>query len=103
MYTSYTINIGSGSGSNWWCVLYPPLCFTDAATDTISSHINNSDSGDTEAYGSDEYSDNADATVPDSSKEVLKDNISQDDYDYISGDNVTFKFKYLTFLNSLIE
>ncbi len=27
-YTSLTINIGSGEGENWWCVLFPPLCFT---------------------------------------------------------------------------
>ena len=29
-YTSYTINIGTGKGHNWWCVLYPRLCFTDS-------------------------------------------------------------------------
>lgn len=27
-YTSLTIKIGSGEGENWWCVLFPPLCFT---------------------------------------------------------------------------
>ncbi len=27
-YTSLTIEIGSGQGENWWCVLFPPLCFT---------------------------------------------------------------------------
>ena len=21
--------IGEGEGSNWWCVLFPPLCFID--------------------------------------------------------------------------
>ncbi len=25
-YTSLRIIIGEGSGQNWWCVLYPPLC-----------------------------------------------------------------------------
>lgn len=28
-YTAYRILLGSGSGQNWWCVLYPPLCFID--------------------------------------------------------------------------
>ena len=27
-YTSLIIRLGSGSGDNWWCVVYPPLCFT---------------------------------------------------------------------------
>ncbi len=25
-YTSLRVIIGEGSGQNWWCVLYPPLC-----------------------------------------------------------------------------
>lgn len=29
IYTAYRIIIGNGEGQNWWCVLYPPLCFTD--------------------------------------------------------------------------
>lgn len=29
VYRSLIINLGSGSGNNWWCVVYPPLCFTD--------------------------------------------------------------------------
>ncbi|MBR2061906.1 MAG: stage II sporulation protein R, partial [Anaerotignum sp.] len=23
--------IGEGAGQNWWCVLYPQMCFVDAA------------------------------------------------------------------------
>ena len=26
-YDALIINLGSGSGNNWWCVVYPPLCF----------------------------------------------------------------------------
>ena len=26
-YDALIINLGSGSGDNWWCVAYPPLCF----------------------------------------------------------------------------
>ena len=25
---------GEGKGKNWWCVLYPPLCFVDIKDDT---------------------------------------------------------------------
>lgn len=26
-YNALIIRLGSGSGDNWWCVAYPPLCF----------------------------------------------------------------------------
>ena len=26
-YDALILNLGSGSGDNWWCVVYPPLCF----------------------------------------------------------------------------
>ena len=28
-YEAYRIIIGSGQGKNWWCVMFPPLCFVD--------------------------------------------------------------------------
>ena len=27
VYDSLIVNLGSGLGNNWWCVLFPPLCF----------------------------------------------------------------------------
>ncbi len=27
-YKALIVNLGSGKGDNWWCVVYPPLCFT---------------------------------------------------------------------------
>ena len=27
-YDALIIELGSGQGDNWWCVVYPPLCFT---------------------------------------------------------------------------
>ncbi len=27
-YDALVIELGSGQGDNWWCVVYPPLCFT---------------------------------------------------------------------------
>ena len=26
-YLSLIVNLGEGAGANWWCVVYPPLCF----------------------------------------------------------------------------
>lgn len=28
-YDALILELGSGAGDNWWCVVYPPLCFTD--------------------------------------------------------------------------
>ena len=30
-YEALQVKIGSAAGQNWWCVMYPPLCFTDAS------------------------------------------------------------------------
>lgn len=27
IYDSLIISLGTGTGDNWWCVVYPPLCF----------------------------------------------------------------------------
>lgn len=70
-YISYTLTIGSGKGHNWWCVLYPPLCFIDEST----------------------------GVLPDSSKQQLKENLTETEYQVIT----KYKFKYLTFLNKFIE
>lgn len=51
-YEAVRVLIGSGEGKNFWCVLYPSLCHLD------STH----------------------AVVPDSSKEILRTMISEDDF-----------------------
>lgn len=53
MYDAVRITIGKGEGHNWWCVLYPSLCYTDS--------IN--------------------AVVPDSSKKTLSCLLAEKDYD----------------------
>ncbi|GMA50901.1 hypothetical protein GCM10025857_22580 [Alicyclobacillus contaminans] len=30
-YEALRITLGAGRGQNWWCVLFPPLCFVDIA------------------------------------------------------------------------
>lgn len=77
-YEAFKIEIGNSYGSNWWCVMYPPLCFIDA------SH----------------------GVLPDSSKTTLESILNEEEYDAItinsySNKNITFRFKYLTFLNKL--
>ena len=70
-YTALKIVLGEGEGTNWWCVLYPRLCFVDAT------------------YG----------VVPDESKAVLKTVLAEDEYNLVFGENVVFRFKILKFLN----
>lgn len=36
-YEALLVTIGEGKGQNWWCVLFPPLCFVDAATGEASA------------------------------------------------------------------
>ena len=31
VYDALIIELGSGTGDNWWCVIYPPLCFTSGS------------------------------------------------------------------------
>ncbi|MBD8498185.1 stage II sporulation protein R [Paenibacillus arenosi] len=33
-YEALRITLGSGEGQNWWCVLFPPLCFVDGTQGT---------------------------------------------------------------------
>lgn len=33
VYDALIIELGTGTGDNWWCVIYPPLCFTSASAD----------------------------------------------------------------------
>ena len=35
-YSALVLRLGSGKGDNWWCVVYPPLCFVgDSAANII--------------------------------------------------------------------
>ena len=76
-YEAFRIDIGESEGKNWWCVLYPPLCFVDAT------------------HGS----------LPDSSKDKLKNILTDDEYKAITTTTNCneFRFKYLTFLNGIFK
>lgn len=65
-YDALRIEIGNASGQNWWCVMFPPLCFID-----VTSGI-----------------------VPDDSKETLKTEISNEEFDLITSANSQVKFKF---------
>ncbi|WP_442602546.1 stage II sporulation protein R [Paenibacillus sp. KN14-4R] len=38
-YEALRITLGKGEGQNWWCVLFPPLCFVDVVSgDAVASN-----------------------------------------------------------------
>ena len=65
-YDALRVKIGKAEGKNWWCVMFPPLCFVDVTS----------------------------GVVPDESKENLKENLSDEDYSIISDDAPITKFKF---------
>ena len=74
-YDALRVEIGEAKGQNWWCVMFPPLCFVD-----ISSGI-----------------------VPDESKDVMKDNLTEEEFALVSDSSdhkVQFKFKLLEFFTN---
>ena len=74
-YDALRVEIGEAKGQNWWCVMFPPLCFTD-----VSSGI-----------------------VPEESKEDLEETLTDEEFSIVS-DNDSFdikvKFKILEILNN---
>jgi len=37
-YNCINITLGNGNGKNWWCVAYPPLCFTEEVFGELSQN-----------------------------------------------------------------
>ncbi|WP_078556162.1 stage II sporulation protein R [Bacillus alkalicellulosilyticus] len=37
-YDAVLITLGEGKGENWWCVLFPPLCFLDFTNGDVAEH-----------------------------------------------------------------
>jgi len=35
-YQALNVKIGEAKGKNWWCVMFPPLCFVDIAQGVVS-------------------------------------------------------------------
>jgi len=38
-YQALKVVIGDGAGDNWWCVLFPPLCFVDVTHGTVPESV----------------------------------------------------------------
>lgn len=75
IYDALRIEIGEAQGHNWWCVMFPTLCFVDVSSGSL-------DEG---------------------SKGVLEDNLSDEEFSLISDDSadVKFKFKVVEFFENI--
>lgn len=49
-YDAVRIRIGNAEGQNWWCVMFPPLCFVDGTTDSVYAEEKLQSSLDKESY-----------------------------------------------------
>ncbi len=73
-YFGVRVVLGSGGGHNWWCVMYPPLCFTETVNGELSEE----------------------------GSELLKKNLDSDTYDIISGGkDVVIRFKIVELVQRL--
>lgn len=70
-YDALVIEIGSGNGHNWWCVMYPSLCFLDEET----------------------------AKMPEDSKAYLREHLTKETYQslVVEGEEEKVEFRFAIF------
>lgn len=81
IYEAFRVDIGAAEGKNWWCVLYPSLCFVDAGYGVMSS----------DAKGE------LEAVLDEDELELLYENKDGSRREYVC------EFKIFTFLNKFLK
>ncbi len=72
-YDALKIKLGKAEGRNWWCVMYPNLCFVEGTYAVLNDEV----------------------------KETLEGILTPDEYHMLlKGNNTKISFKYLKFLNN---
>lgn len=75
-YEALEVVIGAGSGHNWWCVMYPNMCFSGSVYEVVEEDA----------------------------EESLKEVLSEEEYkEILETGNYRVQFKYFTFLNGLCD
>lgn len=64
-YEAMVVRLGEAKGKNWWCVVYPPLCFTESTCGELS----------------------------DEAKEYLKNNLTPQSYSLITESGIKIEYK----------
>lgn len=75
-YEALKVNLGKSAGKNWWCVMYPTLCFVDSTYQI----------------------------VPETSKEKLKENLTEEEYNSLldGGDNVQYSSRIIEWIQNIM-
>lgn len=75
-YEALKVNLGKSAGKNWWCVMYPTLCFVDSTYQI----------------------------VPETSKEKLKENLTEEEYNSLldGGDNIQYSFQFIEWIQNIM-
>ena len=75
MYDALKIEIGEALGHNWWCVMFPTLCFVDVSSGSLDEGAH----------------------------ELLESSLNEEELELISQDeaNVSFKFKIVEFFQNI--
>lgn len=75
-YEALRLTIGEAEGHNWWCVMYPNMCFVDGMYEVVDENA----------------------------EESLREVLSEEEYEAVlSSGNYEVEFKYLGFLNELVN
>ena len=81
VYEAFRVDIGAAEGKNWWCVLYPSLCFADISHGTMGTAAK----------------EELEAVLDEDELELLYENKDGDKRERV------YEFKIFTFLNKLIK
>lgn len=74
-YEALRLTIGAGEGHNWWCVMYPNMCFSDGMYEVVDEEA----------------------------EEALRKVLDKEEYEAVlQSGNYEIRFKYLTFLNEML-
>ncbi|BDR63188.1 stage II sporulation protein R [Clostridium tetani] len=79
-YEAFRIIIGEGKGKNWWCVMFPPLCFVDVTKGEV-------------AY---EETERVMKTYLEEKEDIIEDDI-------IDNDKIEFKFKIVEVIKDIFK
>ena len=73
-YQALKVELGKASGQNWWCVMFPPLCFVNVSDGILSPESN----------------------------QAMKENLTDEEYRLISSDetDIQIKFKLVEWINN---
>lgn len=77
-YEAFRIIIGEGKGRNWWCVMFPPLCFVDVSKGEV-------------AY--------------EETEKIMKEYLDEEniDEDLMENDKIEFKFKIVEMAKDIFK